>query len=509
MAELNHINYTENLFQAIDTIVAERIHQQTKDVTVVATIVDARQRARGIYKVTEDNRFIYMATSQYPYYEEGNQVYVLKAAIGENIILNGRIFNNKLFPDGSDGLPDGGDDIPSGGDDDEPGGGDEPSGGDPSSEGDGGAVNPDDEIKGAVTSRYYTHGTSPYWHTLFASPKYIQANATPTYSVENIPIEGFYASGGAYTAYQYISLPAPMRNLTLLGVGDRGGAYVSGVDRMNRVGARYRIIYPAAEQGDTTIPELYTRLFLAGEIKKPPTDTDIPYDETGARQALDLAQSYVDAQLSGRQFSYGKNWLYTKSDILNVGGAGMVECDTYMALVLRGVDYANSPYALPTSTETFDYDTLHLNPHEYPWVTRLLETIRENIYLHRDVRFAPDIAWMMWFLGGVFSDINNAHPGDLVFWNNPLKNTYFGQVSHVGLLDFDGVGTPWVYEVTTEANSEGRVLQKVPLLGKREPCYFGRIDYRGETQYTGLTRQVEELDSQVSAILEDNNNDTE
>lgn len=96
MAGLNHINYTENLFQAIDTIVAERIHQQTKDVTVIATIVDARQRARGIYKVTEDNRFIYMATSQYPYYEEGNQVYVLKAAIGENIILNGRIFNNNL-----------------------------------------------------------------------------------------------------------------------------------------------------------------------------------------------------------------------------------------------------------------------------------------------------------------------------------------------------------------------------------------------------------------------------
>lgn len=97
MAELNNIDYAENLFQAIDTIVAARIKQQSKDITVLATIVDDTSRMRGSYKVTEDNNFIYSAISEYPYYSKDEQVYVLKTALGVNIILSSRVFNKKLF----------------------------------------------------------------------------------------------------------------------------------------------------------------------------------------------------------------------------------------------------------------------------------------------------------------------------------------------------------------------------------------------------------------------------
>lgn len=69
-------DYAENLFQAVDTIVAERVKNLPYDHTVVATVLDATNAYTGTYKVTTDNNAKFTAYSDIKTYNAGDRVYV-------------------------------------------------------------------------------------------------------------------------------------------------------------------------------------------------------------------------------------------------------------------------------------------------------------------------------------------------------------------------------------------------------------------------------------------------
>lgn len=69
-------DYAENLFQAVDTIVAERVKNLPYDHTVVATVLDATNAYTGAYKVTTDNNAKFTAYSDIKTYNAGDRVYV-------------------------------------------------------------------------------------------------------------------------------------------------------------------------------------------------------------------------------------------------------------------------------------------------------------------------------------------------------------------------------------------------------------------------------------------------
>lgn len=68
--------YTENLFQSIDTIIAERIKRLPYDQTTIMDVIDISQAEFGIYKVSPNGTFIETVYSDNPTYQIGDKVYV-------------------------------------------------------------------------------------------------------------------------------------------------------------------------------------------------------------------------------------------------------------------------------------------------------------------------------------------------------------------------------------------------------------------------------------------------
>lgn len=69
-------DYSEALFQSIDTIVAERVKRLPYDRTIVATITNADNAYIGAYKVTTDNNTTFTAYSDIKTYNTGERVYI-------------------------------------------------------------------------------------------------------------------------------------------------------------------------------------------------------------------------------------------------------------------------------------------------------------------------------------------------------------------------------------------------------------------------------------------------
>lgn len=94
---LSEFDITENLFQAIDTIVAERVKQLPYDMSQVVTIIENKNASAGIYKVSPDGQFVETVYSDNPTYQIGDKVYLLRAADAERRFILGLY----LRPDGS------------------------------------------------------------------------------------------------------------------------------------------------------------------------------------------------------------------------------------------------------------------------------------------------------------------------------------------------------------------------------------------------------------------------
>lgn len=76
MANQNANEISEQLFQAIDAIVTERIRVLEYDKTVVATIIDNSQALYGKYKVTTDDNITFYAYAEITTYPLKEKVYI-------------------------------------------------------------------------------------------------------------------------------------------------------------------------------------------------------------------------------------------------------------------------------------------------------------------------------------------------------------------------------------------------------------------------------------------------
>lgn len=73
---LTNIEMTEQLFEAMDAIITERLRALPYDRTIVATITDNAQAAHYKYRVTTDENIQFDAYSSITTYTVGTRVYV-------------------------------------------------------------------------------------------------------------------------------------------------------------------------------------------------------------------------------------------------------------------------------------------------------------------------------------------------------------------------------------------------------------------------------------------------
>ena len=88
--------YTENLFQSIDTIIAERIKRLPYDQTSIMEITDATQAEFGIYKVSPNGTFIETVYSDNPTYQVGDKVYVMSMPGNRRFIIGLYLRNDNI-----------------------------------------------------------------------------------------------------------------------------------------------------------------------------------------------------------------------------------------------------------------------------------------------------------------------------------------------------------------------------------------------------------------------------
>lgn len=87
-------DYTENLFRSIDTIIAERVRQLPYDITEIVEIIEARNAANGMYKVSPNGQFEEIVYSDNPTYQVGDKVYLLRVAGTERRFIIGLYWRN-------------------------------------------------------------------------------------------------------------------------------------------------------------------------------------------------------------------------------------------------------------------------------------------------------------------------------------------------------------------------------------------------------------------------------
>ena len=86
---MQETDYTENLFRSIDTIIAERVKHLSYDKTEIVEIIDDRNAANGIYKISPNGQFEEIIYSDNPTYKIGDKVYLLRIANSERRFIIG------------------------------------------------------------------------------------------------------------------------------------------------------------------------------------------------------------------------------------------------------------------------------------------------------------------------------------------------------------------------------------------------------------------------------------
>ena len=301
------------------------------------------------------------------------------------------------------------------------------------------------------------------WRTFISQDGYLSAGVGLTLDVTEC---NAYDQGGSnrYSEYFYIAMPTPVNYLNVVGGCDVDGGWVSNIDNYKNIGCRFRVWFPydysselVDPETDEPIPKKVTvRLVCTTVIRIAETDpVNASHDSVSGQSLVNIAQSYVNAQQHGRTFAYGRNFFYSSqpSDWINDStGAGLMECDTFVGMCLRGIPYEKSPYINNTPNFTYDYDKLYtdvsdatvwasetsysagdlieidgelskywecvyphtsgdefnptywksiwiINPNNLGWSTYVNSLIHpENEYLNRDIKFASDYAFMCWEL---------------------------------------------------------------------------------------------------------------
>lgn len=162
-------------------------------------------------------------------------------------------------------------------------------------------------------------------------------------------------------------------------------------------------------------------------------------------EAVDIADSYYRARtVLGREFAYGKNFItYAASDAVNnVNGAAMMECDTFVALVMMGIPYNESPYIDDSPNLTYDFADLVANPDNLTWPLPW----KYNATLDRKVTYTGGQNWYYWSNDMVFKDPALAASGDIAIFRR-AGGKYFDGITHTGIVHRRD-GELWLYHVT-------------------------------------------------------------
>ena len=380
----------------------------------------------------------------------------------------------------------------------------------------------DDRVSSLEQTNYSFQGWGG-WEVLLNNNAFTAGRAT-TKSITTKSSYGSSPTNYNYSETMYVNAPMPFNNLNIVGSTDRDLQSIVSTDGENHVGLKFKIVTP----WDYSTPLSTTvRLILTGIIREPRKNPTATYNAVIGQQIGNMAMTYYDAMLDGRQFSYGRNFFYMgdPDDIINdSNGRARMECDTYVGMVLRGIPYEISPYSVLTPDYTYEYDDLYTdvsgatnwtantfydvddlvviddyyywkciqshtssstfnsaywshvwvtNPYGIAWATSENADMHPaNKYLGRDILFTGDIGFLGWLQDRVFSDSEQALTGDIAIWvrraNTP---TNWGGTSQSPAFDnIAHVGIIWiengqkyVLHVTGAEYYERTVINKTPI----------------------------------------------
>lgn len=203
-------------------------------------------------------------------------------------------------------------------------------------------------------------------------------------------------------------------------------------------------------------------------------DSAATYCEPRALEAVDVAKSYWIARASGRKFVYSGGSTFLDGALLNnAAGQGLIDCSTYIHLVMRGIPYQKSPYVNTNANATYNASSLTTN-NAYTWAD---DHIRSSNTLGGMVRYAADLAAYYWAAGRAFTDASQRKPGDLIF-HSTHQNSRFMSISHVSIVSDD---IDQYYNVTDIANT---VVRTNYANRNADIVFFARPDYEKIPQQT-------------------------
>lgn len=256
---------------------------------------------------------------------------------------------------------------------------------------------------------------------------------------------------------------------------------VSNARVVNKSTYRRQVKFDDQDAGPTGSSRRYlVHSIVIGKHADFPDNIKYPISQKSS-EALAIADSYYQARLNGRKFGYGKNFItYANSDIVNDGyGTGMLECDTFISLVMMGIPYNLSPYADTTPSLTYDFDDLVDNPNGYSWCLDW----KYNATVGRKVTYTGAQNWYFWNDGAVFPKLQDVVNGDIAIFVRRGSSRFFDGVTHIGIIRLvDGV--PWIYHFTGAEGLESP-MQYEPLANVIERgnydvtknLYFARPNY--------------------------------
>lgn len=215
----------------------------------------------------------------------------------------------------------------------------------------------------------------------------------------------------------------------------------------------------------------------------------VNYHGAYANQAVSVARSYWNAKMAQVvTYTYQGGHSVFEGEVSDRNKKAMIDCSTYMGLVLRGISFEDSPYRnISAIHQTCDAKKIKARSALYPWADYELD--KEQSFLKGKVRSAADIAKYMYFNGRCFTDGSKAMPGDLVFCagkkadgSYQIKNC-FQHVSHVGMI------AEYSEEMSFyNATNYSGVVLRTRISNRRDIVFYARPNYERRAAYPAFDK---------------------
>lgn len=231
---------------------------------------------------------------------------------------------------------------------------------------------------------------------------------------------------------------------------------------------------------------------------------DVNYEKpvwTGAyaNEAVKVARTYWDARITGKvKFAYSGGNTIFEGKLTDTNGNCYIDCSTFIALVLLGIDYNHSPYRGITGQTNKTISSSTIVPRsDYSWNFSSLNSQPTNNFSNGRIRYAADLAEYFYCQGRVIP-IDEVMPGDLTFHASTYDdgtyhiNNRFKNISHVGIVaeekyiqrDANGKVTYFEYYNVTSIEN---VLIRTKSTSRTDIVFCVRPDYRPRTNISEVS----------------------